>query len=221
MRARVIHGFFSGGRDSALASYIAYRTAKARDWGFRLIFIDTTIAIPDTVDYVHMYAEWLGAELIVIKPKHGFSELAPKYSWPLLYHNRWCYYALKSGPTVEYLQRNYKSNDVVVMDMQNQNETESQNENEVEKRTVIYLTTDEVVDLLIEWAEVYKLPEWVQKMMEDIQARSFMNKPVTEEEKISFIAAAAYNMPNDSPLKDMVLRFLKYYNSDWVICEEA
>ena len=107
------------------------------------------------------------------------------------------------------------------MDVQNQNEAESQNEVEVEKRTVIYLTTDEVVDLLIEWAEVYGLPEYVRKMMEDIQARSFMNKPVTEEEKINFITAAAYNMPNDSPLRNVVLRFLKYYNSDWVICEEA
>jgi len=115
MRVRVIHGFFSGGRDSALSSFIAYRVAKARGWGFRLVFIDTTIAIPDTIDYVNRYAEWLGAELVVLKPKHGFSELAPKYSWPLLYHNRWCYYALKRKPTTEYLQRNYKSNDIVVM----------------------------------------------------------------------------------------------------------
>jgi len=115
MRVRVIHSFFSGGRDSALASYIAYRVAKARGWGFRLVFIDTTIAIPDTVDYVHRYAEWLGAELVVLKPRHSFSELAPKYSWPLLYHNRWCYYELKRKPTMEYLQRNYKSNDIVVM----------------------------------------------------------------------------------------------------------
>ena len=107
------------------------------------------------------------------------------------------------------------------MDIQNQNEAESQNE--VEKRTVIYLTTDEVVDLLIEWAEVYGLPEYVQNMMHDIQVRDFLadKPPVTEEEKISLIAAAAYNMPNDSPLRNVVLRFLKYYNSDWVICEEA
>jgi 3'-phosphoadenosine 5'-phosphosulfate sulfotransferase (PAPS reductase)/FAD synthetase len=115
VRVRIIHSFFSGGRDSALSSFIAYRVAKARGWGFKLIFVDTTIAIPDTIDYVHKYAEWLGAELVTLKPRHGFNELAPKYSWPLLYHNRWCYYALKREPTVEYLQRNYRGSDVVVM----------------------------------------------------------------------------------------------------------
>jgi hypothetical protein len=84
---RVLHCFFSGGRDSALACYIAHRVAKARGWGFRLVFINTTIAIPDTVNYVHTYAKWLGAELIELRPKHTFEEFATKYSWPLLWHN--------------------------------------------------------------------------------------------------------------------------------------
>ena len=112
---RVIHSFFSGGRDSVLASFIAYRVAKTKGCGFRLVFIDTTIAIPETVNYVHRYAEWLGVELTVLKPKRSFSELAPKYSWPLLWHNRWCYYKLKRNPTIEYLQHNYRGSDIVVM----------------------------------------------------------------------------------------------------------
>jgi 3'-phosphoadenosine 5'-phosphosulfate sulfotransferase (PAPS reductase)/FAD synthetase len=112
---RVLHCFFSGGRDSALACYIAHRVAKTRVWGFRLVFINTTIAIPDTVDYVHTYAKWLGTELIELRPKHTFEELAAKYSWPLLWHNRWCYYELKRKPTIEYLERNYKKGDIVVM----------------------------------------------------------------------------------------------------------
>jgi molybdopterin converting factor small subunit len=99
------------------------------------------------------------------------------------------------------------------MDMQNQND-----QNETEKKTVIYLTTGEVVDLLIEWAETAKLPEWLDKMMEDIQAKSFTNK-LTEEDEINFITAFAYYMPHDSPLKELVLRFLRSYNADWVICE--
>jgi hypothetical protein len=90
-----------------------------------------------------------------------------------------------------------------------------------EKKAVIYLTIDDVVNLIIEWAESgVRLPEWLQKMMDDIQARDFMNEPVSEEEYISFITAFAYNMPNDSPLKEVVLRFLRNYNSDWVICED-
>jgi len=88
-----------------------------------------------------------------------------------------------------------------------------------ERKVAIYLTTNEVVDLLIEWAETSKLPEWLDKMMEDIQARSFSDHPATEEEEIGFIAAFAYYLPNTSPLKDLVIRFLRSYDSDWVICE--
>lgn len=88
-----------------------------------------------------------------------------------------------------------------------------------ERKVAIYLTTNEVVDLLIEWAETSKLPEWLDKMMVDIQARSFSDHPATEEEKISFIAAFAYYLPSSSPLKDVVIRFLRSYDSDWVICE--
>jgi len=100
------------------------------------------------------------------------------------------------------------------MDMQNQNEA-------TERKTVIYLTTGEVVDLLIEWAESAKLPDWLDKMMTDIQSRSWsFTNPPTEEEEIRFISAFAFYMPDDSPLKELVARFLRYYGSNWVICEE-
>jgi len=112
---RIFHCFFSGGRDSALACYIAHRVAKARDWGFRLVFISTTIAIQDTLDYVRMYADWLDAELVELRPKHAYEELVVKYSYPLLWHNRWCYYVLKREPTIKYLRRNYRPGDIVVM----------------------------------------------------------------------------------------------------------
>jgi len=112
---RTFHCFFSGGRDSALACFISNKVAKARDWNFRLVFINTTIAIPDTVDYVHKYARWLGADLIELKPRHTYEELVVKYSYPLLWHNRWCYYDLKRKPTIQYLKNEYKVNDVVVM----------------------------------------------------------------------------------------------------------
>ena len=86
-----------------------------RNWGFRLVFINTTIALPDTVDYVHGYAKWLGADLIELKPKHTYEEMVVRYSYPLLWHNRWCYYELKRKPTIEYLERNYRRGDLVVM----------------------------------------------------------------------------------------------------------
>ena len=112
---KTIHSFFSGGRDSALASYISYMVAKTRGWQFKLIFINTTIPIPDTVNYVHEFAKWLNAELVELKPENSFDELIVKYSYPALWHNRWCYYMLKRKPLLDYLHHNYKPNDVVVM----------------------------------------------------------------------------------------------------------
>jgi len=94
------------------------------------------------------------------------------------------------------------------MSEQETNQTERERKN-----VIINLTTNEVVDLLIEWAEITGLPEWLDKMMEDIQARSFSDHPATEEEKISFISAFAYSMPHDSLLKNVVLRFLKNYEA--------
>jgi len=111
---RTLHCFFSGGRDSALACYIAHKVAKARVWDFRLVFINTTIAVQDTLDYVRMYADWLDAELIELRPKRSFEELVVRFSWPLLLRSRWCYYRLKLGPIIEYLIKNYKKGDLVV-----------------------------------------------------------------------------------------------------------
>jgi hypothetical protein len=89
-----------------------------------------------------------------------------------------------------------------------------------EKKTVIYLTTDEVVGLIMEWAESVSLPEWMEKRIKDLQHKydSIDNQP-TEEEKIRFIYAFSYEIPHGSFVSDIVLRFLKNYDSDWVICK--
>jgi len=58
MRVRVIHSFFSGGRDSALASFIAYRVAKARGWGFRLGTLGAIANIATLTLLVHSLGIW-------------------------------------------------------------------------------------------------------------------------------------------------------------------
>jgi len=115
---KTIHCFFSGGRDSAVACYIAHRVAQQRRWGFRLIHIDTTIAIKQTREYVRQYADWLGAELVVIRPERTFKEYATQFGmWPSLYPQRfrWCYRELKLKPLTKYLHENYKEGDLVVI----------------------------------------------------------------------------------------------------------
>lgn len=104
---REIDCWFSGGKDSALACYIAYRVAKMRGWDFRLVYIDTTVAIPANREYVGRYARWLGAEMVVLRPRHSFKELLAKYPyWPLIYGGqkyRWCYHHLKRTVADEYM----------------------------------------------------------------------------------------------------------------------
>jgi 3'-phosphoadenosine 5'-phosphosulfate sulfotransferase (PAPS reductase)/FAD synthetase len=115
---RTIHCFFSGGRDSAVACYIAYQVAQRRRWAFRLVHIDTTVAIRQTREYVRQYAEWLGAELVVLRPEKTFREYAEKFGmWPSLYPQqfRWCYRRLKLQPIIKYIHQEYRKGDLVVM----------------------------------------------------------------------------------------------------------
>jgi 3'-phosphoadenosine 5'-phosphosulfate sulfotransferase (PAPS reductase)/FAD synthetase len=116
--SKTIHCFFSGGRDSALACYIAFQVAQRRRWDFRLVHIDTTISIRQTKEYVKQYAQWLGAGLVVIRPERTFKEYAAQIGmWPSLYPQRfrWCYRYLKLQPLVKYLKENYKKGDLIVI----------------------------------------------------------------------------------------------------------
>jgi 3'-phosphoadenosine 5'-phosphosulfate sulfotransferase (PAPS reductase)/FAD synthetase len=113
-----VHCFFSGGRDSAVACFIAFQVARRRGWDYRLVHINTTVSMLATQQYVRRYAEWLGAELVVTRPEKTFKEYAAQYAmWPSLYPQRyrWCYFKLKLVPTVNYLQENYKEGDLVVL----------------------------------------------------------------------------------------------------------
>jgi 3'-phosphoadenosine 5'-phosphosulfate sulfotransferase (PAPS reductase)/FAD synthetase len=113
-----IHCFFSGGRDSALACYIAKRLADVKGWGFKLVHIDTTIGLEETEEYVRVYARWLGVELVVLRPDRTFEEYVARYPyWPHIYppRFRWCYYKLKLRPVEKYLKRNYRKGDIIVM----------------------------------------------------------------------------------------------------------
>jgi 3'-phosphoadenosine 5'-phosphosulfate sulfotransferase (PAPS reductase)/FAD synthetase len=112
------HCFFSGGRDSALACFIAYQVTRQRGWHFVLVHIDTTVSIRQTKEYVKQYAEWLGAELVTLRPEKTFREYATQYGmWPGLYPQRyrWCYFKLKLEPVAEYMKQHYKAGDLVVL----------------------------------------------------------------------------------------------------------
>jgi len=113
-----IHCFFSGGRDSALSCYIAKKVADVRGWRFVLVHIDTTIGLEETEEYVRVYAEWLKAELVILRPDCTFEEYAARYPyWPHIYPSRmrWCYHKLKRIPVERYLKQHYRDGDLLVL----------------------------------------------------------------------------------------------------------
>ena len=94
--------FLSGGRDSALTCYVAYKVARALSKKFRLVHIDTGIALQETRDYVERYAEWLGADLIVVRTPYDYFELVKKFGYPSVLNNRWCWRLLKQEPLYQF-----------------------------------------------------------------------------------------------------------------------
>jgi len=113
-----IHCFFSGGRDSAVTCYLAKRVADVRKWQFVLVHVDTTIGLKETEEYVRQYAEWLRAELVVLRPDLTFEEYVAKYPyWPHVYPPwaRWCYHKLKRIPTERYIKQHYRPRDLIAL----------------------------------------------------------------------------------------------------------
>jgi len=80
-------------------------------------------------------------------------------------------------------------------------------------KTEIYLTTDEMVGLVMEWAESFSLPDWMEDQIKRMQDKYDYGEP-TEEEKIRWLAAFVYGIPNGFYVKDVVEQFLQNYRGD-------
>jgi len=172
-----IHCFFSGGRDSALACFIAKRVADIRKWQFTLIHIDTTIGLQETEEYVRRYAQWLGAELVVLRPDYTFEEYVAKYPyWPHIYppRMRWCYHKLKRIPLERYLKQQYRGGDLLVLGVRRSESLFREREyatifaekyySETKVNAKIWLpllyVSDEMVDKLIRRFGIPESPVW-------------------------------------------------------------
>jgi 3'-phosphoadenosine 5'-phosphosulfate sulfotransferase (PAPS reductase)/FAD synthetase len=173
---RTIHCFFSGGRDSAVACRIAYEVATRRNWRFVLVHIDTTISIRQTREYAKRYAEWLGVELVTLRPKKTFKEYAAQYDmWPAIYpiQHRWCYFKLKLETAIEYLEENYREGDLVALGVRGPESrfrlakyTTAFFTRDYDKRLKVlawaplWRATDEVVERLIRRYNIPRNPVW-------------------------------------------------------------
>ena len=104
----MIVAFFSGGKDSAVASHIAYTYAKKIKEEFKLVHVNTKINITETEEFVKKFADWLGVELTILEPKGDYWEYVKKWGYPMLPNMRWCFHHLKQDPIIEFMYSEFK-----------------------------------------------------------------------------------------------------------------
>ena len=98
---------FSGGKDS-LACYGLAKKALKR---FDLLFVDTGLEFPETVEYVRTFAQQKGERLKVAKAGNAFWENVGAFGPPAK-DFRWCCKVCKLGPMSTLIEENYRKGTV-------------------------------------------------------------------------------------------------------------
>ncbi|MEM5854436.1 MAG: phosphoadenosine phosphosulfate reductase family protein [Candidatus Aenigmatarchaeota archaeon] len=88
---------FSGGKDSTVTSYLVYKALE----NVTLIFSNTGIEYPETVNFVRDFAKIMNFELIELKPPKDFFDLCEELGPPSRMM-RWCCFTQKSSPINEF-----------------------------------------------------------------------------------------------------------------------
>lgn len=93
---------FSGGKDSLV---VLHRMLKEWDKNFDVIYIDTSIALPECNEYVSKICKEWNLNLIVLKPEKDFWEHVKTSGFPrTVFPYRWCVEALKMRPLKKFLK---------------------------------------------------------------------------------------------------------------------
>jgi len=95
---------FSGGKDSLVATHLAHSVIKKNNLNLpiEVIYVDTTIGLPEVIDYVKDVCKSFKWKLKILKPKKSFWELAAEWGMPTP-KRRWCRRLLKLQPMVDYI----------------------------------------------------------------------------------------------------------------------
>lgn len=92
----------SGGKDSSCTLFLARKVKK----NIPVIFMNTTLAFPETIEYINKLRKEWKLNLVEIFPERTFLDLAKELGPPSrLLH--WCCYTQKFGPFNRYLNENY------------------------------------------------------------------------------------------------------------------
>lgn len=100
---------FSGGKDSLVAYGLASQVSKDID----LMYIDTGLEFPETVNYVKAFALEHGNRLHLAEGKNGFWENADTFGPPAK-DFRWCCKVCKLGPTTEMISNDFPKGTITV-----------------------------------------------------------------------------------------------------------
>jgi len=100
---------FSGGKDSLACLCLGLKVHPKAE----VLFIDTKLEFPDTVDYVHSLAKAHKLNLRVIEGENKFFEDVQNYGPPAK-DFRWCCKTNKLGPLTTFIQKHYPNGCVTI-----------------------------------------------------------------------------------------------------------
>lgn len=94
--------FWSGGKDSTAALHLALRA-----WGIRtpVVFIDTGITLPETLEYIREIGTLMGFEPTILKPDMDFWKYVREVAGFPIIKARWCLRLLKMDPVRKFLKQ--------------------------------------------------------------------------------------------------------------------
>lgn len=92
---------FSGGKDSLTALHLTLKIIP----DVTVLFNNTTIEFPETLEYVKNLSELWGFNLEITRPKETFFKLLKIYHWAT-HEDRWCCRPCKEEPTAKYIKDN-------------------------------------------------------------------------------------------------------------------
>ena len=99
-------GLVSGGKDSIAASHIVSEMGLLDE----VVFIDTTIGIPETQEFVIKFCEKQVWKLNILKPRISFEQFVDRYGFPRPGSHSWVMRYLKMHPLSKFATKRKSEN---------------------------------------------------------------------------------------------------------------
>jgi len=94
--------FWSGGKDSTVALHLALKVWRNP----RVVFVDTGITLPETLDYIQKLTEEWNLNLTVLKPEIDFWDYVAEKGFPIV-KALWCRRLLKITPIKKFMKKQH------------------------------------------------------------------------------------------------------------------